>query len=454
MHKHVEKLINVTQVPLFQFAIFYDQDLEILPGPSLTIHGPVHSNGDLYLGAGATLSLDTDYVRAVGHIYRRSKATGVPTTGIVDIKIFGENKFVKMESKKSLSVASVSGFDSDFMGNDANGDGDYFDKGDMTSWTLGALDMWGGTVRSAEHASKEIAAPEGATIRRFVPAVGGDYVYDSVSGAYSAVAPGDGDYEKGYYYGNADVTVIDGRFYNSAGAEITVWPDVDGDGHGDSPISEGTFYDAREGVYVKTTDIDVEILGKSGYWPANGLLYAVRTDATVAQPNGIRLKNGSVLAGPLSVATEDPLYTWGDYNTGDSSHPEQPAAIMTDAINILSSKWDDTKTPGNLPHAQPTRLNVCIMTGGTPTTDGNYCGGFENLPRFHELWTGSPAEIRGSFIYSWESQIAKGPWVYGGDKYQALSRDWDYWSALDDPSFLPPFTPQITFCQRVMWLSR
>jgi hypothetical protein len=455
MHKRVEKLVNVTQIPLFQFAIFYDNDLEMLPGPSLTIHGPIHSNGNLYLGAGATLTLDTQYVRAVGHVYRARKDSGEPTTGIVDIKVYGENKYAKMESQKSLAVASTSGYDSAFLGFDKNGDGDYFDKGDISSWTLGALDLWKGTVRSAEHASKEIAAPEGATIKYYLNTPGtGNFDYDSVTKKYTEVPIGEGDYVKGMYHENADIVIADGHFYQKDGTEITSWPDVDGDGTPDSPISEGTFYDARETCYVKTTDIDLDILGKSGYWPANGLLYAVRTDATVEQPNGIRLKNGSVLAGALSVATEDPLYTWGDYNTGDGTHPQQPAAIMTDAMNVLSSKWDDTKSAGDLPHAQPTKLNVCVMTGGTPTMEGGYNGGFENLPRFHELWTGSPAEIRGSFIYTWESQIAKAPWAYGGDRYQALSRDWDYWKALDDPNFLPPFSPKVTYCKRVMWLSR
>ena len=34
-------------VPMFQFAVFYNKDLEILPGPSMMLAGPVHTNGDL-----------------------------------------------------------------------------------------------------------------------------------------------------------------------------------------------------------------------------------------------------------------------------------------------------------------------------------------------------------------------------------------------------------------------
>ncbi len=457
MHKRVQKLVTVTSIPLFQFAIFYDKDLEILPGPSLTINGPVHTNGDMYLGTGSVLTLNTDYVRAVGHMYRRRNDNDAPTDGIVNIKVWGANKTEKMETKKNLTIGSISGFDSDFLGYDSNGDGDFDEKKDVASWTIGALDIWQGTVRSAEHGAIEIPAPKIETIKAFVPTAPGtgDYIYDPVTDKYVAVAPGTGDHDEGYYHDRASLTVVDNKVYQEDGAEITVWPDVDGDGTPDSPISESSFYDAREEKYVTVTNIDLSILGKSGYWPSNGLLYAYRSDATVAQPNGIRLTSADALAGPLTVASEDPVYTLGDYNVGDKVSPKQPAAIMTDAFNVLSSSWDDSKVPGEaLHHAHPTDLNVAIMTGTHPTTDGSYNGGFENLPRFHEEWAGSPAEIRGSFVYAWDSEIAKGKWAYGDDRYTALSRDWDYDKDLDDPDNLPPFTPTVSTLKRVLWISR
>ena len=38
-------------VPMFQFAAFYLNDLEILPGAVMNLSGPIHTNGNLYLGA-------------------------------------------------------------------------------------------------------------------------------------------------------------------------------------------------------------------------------------------------------------------------------------------------------------------------------------------------------------------------------------------------------------------
>lgn len=37
-------------IPLFQFAAFYKDDLEIFPGAAMTLSGPVHTNADLYIG--------------------------------------------------------------------------------------------------------------------------------------------------------------------------------------------------------------------------------------------------------------------------------------------------------------------------------------------------------------------------------------------------------------------
>lgn len=37
-------------IPLFQFAAFYKDDLEIFPGPPMILNGPVHSNKHLYIG--------------------------------------------------------------------------------------------------------------------------------------------------------------------------------------------------------------------------------------------------------------------------------------------------------------------------------------------------------------------------------------------------------------------
>jgi len=71
----------VSYIPLFQFAAFYKNDLEVLPGPDMVLTGRVHTNGDLYLNAGSTLTIGDDpatgvhtvQVSAGGDVYRGRK---------------------------------------------------------------------------------------------------------------------------------------------------------------------------------------------------------------------------------------------------------------------------------------------------------------------------------------------------------------------------------------------
>jgi type II secretory pathway pseudopilin PulG len=44
---YAEQDLQVAMIPLFQFAVFYNMDMEFGPGPDMTISGPVHTNGDL-----------------------------------------------------------------------------------------------------------------------------------------------------------------------------------------------------------------------------------------------------------------------------------------------------------------------------------------------------------------------------------------------------------------------
>ncbi len=48
---------DVNYIPLFQFLAFYENDLEINPGPVMTLNGPIHTNGNLYFNSNATLTI-------------------------------------------------------------------------------------------------------------------------------------------------------------------------------------------------------------------------------------------------------------------------------------------------------------------------------------------------------------------------------------------------------------
>jgi hypothetical protein len=444
--KHtVHRVLDVGLTPLFQYAIFYDQDLELLPGPSMTISGRVHTNHDLYVGVGDgnTLSVKSDYFRAVGDILRRRKDDGTLTLGNVKIQKSGTTSLFDLWSKSQLTskgVPSTSGFDSSFNGYDANGDGDLTDAGDWSDFTIGALSTWGGTVQSSLQGVKPVDPPSIGSIQRFesVGPGGGDYTFNSATGDYDHVGAGNGEARKGRYHATADLVLRDLKAYDASGALLALPAGT---------LVEKTMYDAREGKTVKVTEVDVTLLRSSGCFPHNGEIYASRSDTTTSQPNGIRLKNGKDLGAALTVVSEDPVYVLGDYNSVN----KRPAAIIADAVNLLSNKWDDTKTAGHLPKANAATYDFAMVSGGNETAGSHYSGGFENLPRFHEDWAGINCTIKGSFVKIFASQFATGGWVYGGDRYTAPNRLWDYDTAFNNIANLPPFTPNVAQVRAVGW---
>ncbi|WP_373478310.1 hypothetical protein [Geminocystis sp.] len=59
-------------IPMFQFAAFYVGDLEIFPGAAMTLSGPIHTNGDLFMGSNVSLDVKGQ-VTTVKDIYARRK---------------------------------------------------------------------------------------------------------------------------------------------------------------------------------------------------------------------------------------------------------------------------------------------------------------------------------------------------------------------------------------------
>ena len=85
------KLQRTTQtvgIPMFQFGIFSDTDLDFFPGPNFNFGGRTHTNGNLFLAGGSTLTL-SDKVDAYKDVIRANLENGWPTssnyTGTVQI---------------------------------------------------------------------------------------------------------------------------------------------------------------------------------------------------------------------------------------------------------------------------------------------------------------------------------------------------------------------------------
>ncbi|MEW6073176.1 MAG: hypothetical protein AB1726_11380 [Planctomycetota bacterium] len=455
----VHRIITTEATPIFQFAVFYSDDLEILPGPSMTLGGRVHSNADIYLGCGNTLTVDTNYCRAVGDMYRVRKNDPTQSSGTVRIRRWVADPFDIAEPVQyfamnsisqmaALGVATESGYDSAFTaGYDEHGDGDFDEPNDWLPFAPGALEYWsepdgyaggtGTTVMTGEHGVQEAVTPDIGSIAMFEPSAGGDYVWDGVAGEYVAVAPGIGDYAKGFFHATAGLVLI--------AHEDGTWQAEDGDGTDVTAAVAGavrtkSLYDARQGGAVQVIEVNVGLLNASGKFPANGLLYAASYgNGEGTDCKGVELVNGAELLAPLTTVTEGAIYVKGDYN----STSKKGSAVIADAVNLLSNAWNDTKSGGTLPAASNTTYNLAFISGNHETVGSSYNGGLENLPRFHENWSGRNCVLTGSFVNTWFSFYATGTWVYGGDRYQAPVRLWSYDEDFNDVANLPPFTPMV-----------
>lgn len=388
-------------IPIFQFAVFYENDLEIAPGPAMSLMGRVHTNGDLYLQSNNTLRM-ASYVTAAGNIYHGRKGPGAVGTGDVQIKD-GSGGWVSMKRGTGWLESTAS------------------------DWYDASVARWQGRVQDASHGQTRLNLP----------------LNGAAADPHTMIEPTAGNPDS--YEDKASLKIVDGVAYKEiSGSWVNVTVDMEAKGI----ISQTTdrFYDAREGEWVDAMELDMTRLYAEGYAPANGVIY-YSDEAAGSDWPALRLTNASELDAPLTVASANPVYTLGDYNSVD----KKPASIMADAVTFLSGSFADaasTLSKSDRP-ASATTVNACVITGNVPTTSADYSGGFENLPRFLEDWNGVDFNWTGSMANLWESEQATGTWT--GDYYNPPNRNWSYDFDLDDPANMPPETPVVRIFQRVGW---
>ena len=416
--------VETATIPLFQFAIFYNLDLEINPGPNMTVTGPVHSNQKIYLRPGNTLTFNDDVTAAVD-IYNTRKP-GDPLTPASGTLVFNGEK----------------------------------DSG------VSSLNLPIGTDNSPANVRKVIEVPP--TGEDVTSNLGKQRLYNkadlivTVTDAGTTITSG---------LVNSKATTI-----NLATAPVTQrW------------LATYQLYNRREAKTVRTVEIDVGRLVAWNASTNNTLPYRAGTSSrdvtiihvddarTVAsgQQPGVLLKNGEALPpSGLTVVTPDPLYIAGHYNvrptvTGTSSAgtantaSTKPAAVMGDSITILSEAWEanlsDT-TYGSKAfadrNATATTVNAAILAGIVETVSGSYSGGVENFPRFLENWDGVDFWYNGSMVVMYPSQYATGLWQGTGSSLGICNppvRKWAFDLNFRDPNKIPPGTPSVRVLIRGAW---
>ncbi|MGC3960969.1 MAG: hypothetical protein QM813_24475 [Verrucomicrobiota bacterium] len=243
------------------------------------------------------------------------------------------------------------------------------------------------------------------------------------------------------------------------------------------------FTDQREASKtVLTTQIDVAKYATwlttnssvqtkfSGIYPT--VLYvADKRTVTSAQMTGVRLINGTTLpsngGAGFSVATPNPLYVVGNYNVTNSIHlattntsSTVPAALMSDALTILSSSWkdaDSSKSYSSRSASSSTTINACVLTGMVPSTgtsQSTFGGGIHNLPRMLEDWGSSSLWLNTSLLYLFTSKTATNKFIYpglSGPYYNPPTRKFSYDLNFNRLDRQPPGIPTALVAARISW---
>ncbi len=418
----IMRTIQIAKSPLFQYGVFYNDDLEVLPGPSMTLAGRIHANGSIYLSCGGnTLTLDTPHVRCTGELFRGRKDSPDPPGGTV--------RFKRYESGGYADFTAAMAPGQRWSGNTC--DPRYYAQygGNANNWVSYADARWEGTVQTQAHGVKEVASPQLETLE-----AGGHYHEQAGLIIRST---------------DSEITVL--RRTGDTLTDVTaLLPD--------GTVAQSTMYDAREEKTLPVTNVDLAKIRAAGLMPANGLVYAYRTDVSAENPTGIRFKNGKELSGPTFLASPNPVYIQGDFNApaAGSGFTKQAAVVMCDALNLLSNSWNDTKKKGGaVPKASATTVNCAMISGIVRTSDtpnGTYSGGLENYPRFHEDWGGVTMTIRGAFICLFQSKYGTARWGKSG-VYSAPTRNWGFDPDLlnSGTSFLEAIMPCAVSVRRLVW---
>lgn len=455
---HTGRYFQCSRTSVFQFAIFFQGDLEMAPGKDMTVNGDISANGSIYMGTWnggnhATITLNNQ-VRYLKDDYFNTLSDRTTTT----------YREPNTPDNPHLSVDPVFG----------------------TSEATQVVPMdkpenlLGGVNAEALVASRPDLFPTVNDVYRSLIAPSPD---DASSQEYPSYNPSLGD-----------ATAISAqRLYNRASLRITV--DADGTIHfrkkdsstdldpalfagvltdfspppHTTPVYVTTVTDLREAsvspdTLVNVTEIDVSTLQAklAAVFPGtdpndpttfDGTLYVNLKNGDINRPPSIRLINGeatpTVGSKGFSVATNGGIYVKGNYNTtlkSDGSY--NPTMLMGDSVTLLSSNWDDANAANpdvNSRDATGGTVTIAggVLTGNVSATPTTISGGAQNLLRYLENWTGTNVSVLGSLGRLFDSKYYIRPFQQPGTVYLAPdNRTFTYSDALQ--TVPPPDAPMTT----------
>ncbi len=419
----LRRVFQKEQLSPWNWAIFYVDPLEIQPGAPMNVTGWVHTNSTLYTGHDlltfqSKVTYATDWV--VGFMPGDSRAKGgsgpeIPTTPNYNSSL--PPAFDVAHQPFGLDSTRI------FSSTDGNPNNDSYHE---------LIEPPSGTQTDPLSGKRYY---DQAGVKILIDASNHIVIKDQAGNTLSASSPG-----------------LGGKLFSVFSSAIS---------------TNQSIQDNREATSIRLATLDVGAvtskINDGTLSPFNNIIYISDTSAsqTGGTPKrGIRLKNGAVMPDDgLTVASQNPVYIQGDYNTGGSNPPSnsgdptrpqvsgytrKPCAVVADAVNILSNAWVDSNSFSSLSsrNATNTTVNTAIVSGIVPSINNYYSGGAENFPRFLENWTGRTMTYYGSMVELYQSKQSIGRWG-SGNVYNPPNRQWFFDTNLQvytPPGSLPVFS--------------
>lgn len=449
----VQQEIALDTIPAFQFAIFYNSQLEFTQCAPLTVRGRTHANGPICMGAASGNTL-------------RFEGLVTTTSQIVVSNLGGYSSFATPVYAGSPSPGRQTAQPTLQLPIGENN----------TAAAVREIINVPSSSDSAALAEQRFFNKAGVVLL-----ISNDTVTVNVKSLGAAATTGIISNYTFWSYSNSNPNVLVYGASNIVYQRAQLAANV--------PFLNLTnrFRDYRESDWVMPTEIDMGILKNwlvtniavtnkfptgSGTYPT--IMY-VGDFRTVTNLHAVRVKNGSIVPtnGPshaqaqgFTLATINPIYVWGHYNTPNPSHRGTenvsaafPASLIGDAITILSPNWTDTvygngSTALSSRAADSTTVNAAIIAGSVYTTGtgvGNWSGGVHNLTRLLENWTGDILTLNSSLVNLYNSVRANTQFQNPNIYYTAPFRNFNFNTNYLVETKLPPGTPTVSVISRYKW---
>lgn len=431
----VQEDVTFNQIPIFQFAIFYNSLLEFTWAAPFTIRGRVQANGNIYEGSSSALTF-YGTVTTTGTITKPAWAGYTTSQYTGSITYDGSPTYTTNVAYVMLPLGT----------NNVHSIIDMPPSGESPMSSLGQQRLY----NEAE----------------VVILVSNTVVTTIIQAQQNGLNPG------------SDPSPVILTSTNTPVAVSSNFPFLS---------LTNTFTDQRENKTIVTSQINIglysqwlstnaSVLSKfpagSGSYPTILYIADNRTN-NASQLTAVRVTNGVSLPSNggygFSLATPNPLYVWGNYNCTNSAYlgttntsATVPSSLISDALTILSGNWVDSQSSlslssGSKNAAVNDTVNTAIITGivysganGSP-----FSGGVMNLPRLLENWGNGGATtltLNTSIVNLFASTRATNVWQSPGNYYYAPTRQFNYDLNFSNPNRQPPpASPNLMVMLRSSW---